>query len=460
MARLVVVGGGVSGLAAAWAARTAREKAGGSFEILLLERDREAGGKVRTVRRDGFLVETGPTSYLDDSLALDALVRDAGLAPRVLPASKAAAHRFLVLGGKLRELGPTPVKFFASGILSARGNLRLFAEPFIPRGGEETETLWAWAARRLGREAADRLVSPMALGVVAGDAKRLSAAATFPSIHALEREHGSLVRGMIAKMKAKKRARQAGERVTTGKLTSFDDGMQTLPRTLAAAPGIEVRCGAAVRSIRRDGNGALALDLGDGTLAAHAVIVATESDAAAELLRFLEPDVALRLAELQVPPIAVVALGFEASSLPDLPVGFGALIPRPEGIRHLGSLWDSHIFPNRAPGGRVLLRVMFGGAVDPGAADLGADELVALSLAELGRYLAVRGEPVFREVTRWPHAITQYDTRHVARRREIEERLARAPGVHLAGTALVGVGVPRAVEAGLAAGQSAARSLA
>jgi oxygen-dependent protoporphyrinogen oxidase len=458
MARLVIVGAGVSGLAAAWAARAASADSGASHEILVLERDAEAGGKARTVRRDGFLVETGPTSYLDDSLALDALIADAGLAEAKRAASASSAHRFLVFGGRLRELGGGP-KFFSSGILSAGGIARLFAEPFIPRGGREDETLWEFGARRLGREAADRLLAPMALGVVAGDAKLLSASASFPSIHALEREHGSLLRGMIAKGKAKRRDRAAGRPVTTGKLSSFADGMQSLPRALAAAAGVQVRTGVDVRAVRRGEGGALQLVLPDGVLAADALIVATESDAAAKLLAGVAPEVAARLAELQVPPLAVVALGFEAAALPDLPAGFGALIPRSEGLRHLGSLWDSHIFPGRAPTGRVLLRVMFGGSVDPTAPALDDESLLALALAELRRYLAVAATPVFTEIARWPSAISQYDRAHPQRRRDVEARLATLDDVFLAGTSLAGVGVPRAVEAGLAAGRAATTRL-
>lgn len=148
MPRLVVVGAGVSGLAAAWAARADAAKAGVPLEIVVLERDGTIGGKARTVRRDGFLVETGPTSYLDDSLALDALIADAGLAPHKLAASAPAAHRFLVMGGRLRELGPGPLQFFTSGILSPGAILRLLCEPLVPRGGREDETLLEWGSRR------------------------------------------------------------------------------------------------------------------------------------------------------------------------------------------------------------------------------------------------------------------------------------------------------------------------
>ena len=459
MARLVIIGAGVSGLSAAWAARGAFAAAGASHEILVLERGAEPGGKARTVRRDGFLVETGPTSYLDDSLALDALIAEAGLASAKLAASASSAHRFLVFGGRLRELGPGP-KFFTSGILSPAGIARLFAEPFVPRGRREDETLWEFGARRLGREAADRLLAPMALGVVAGDAKRLSAVATFPSIHALEREHGSLLRGMIAKGKAKRRDREAGRPVTTGKLSSFEDGMQSLPRALAAGKGIRVQSGADARAVQRDADGTLRIVLADAAIAADALVVATESDAAATLLSGLLPEVAARLAELEVPPLAVVALGFAAESLPDLPAGFGALLPRAEGLRHLGSLWDSHIFPGRAPAGRVLLRVMFGGAVDPAAPALDDAALLALALEELRRYLTIAGAPVFTEIARWPSAISQYDRAHPQRRRDVEARLAVVDDVFLAGTSLAGVGVPRAVEAGLAAGRAAAARLA
>jgi oxygen-dependent protoporphyrinogen oxidase len=234
--------------------------------------------------------------------------------------------------------------------------------------------------------------------------------------------------------------------------------MQALPDALAGTKGVDVRRGVEVRAIRSRPSG-FAVDADGEALDADAVVVATEADVASRLLAGVAPEAAARLAELSVPPIAVVALGFESAALPDLPAGFGALIPRPEGIRHLGSLWDSHIFPGRAPDGRILVRVMFGGAVDPEAPSLDDAALVAVALEELRRYVRVEGKPLFTEIARWERAITQYDADHPARRRDVEARIAQVPGLYLAGTSLVGVGVPRAVEAGLAAGREAGERL-
>ncbi len=266
--RLVVVGAGISGLAAAWAARQLAGKVDGGLEVLVLERADDVGGKARSLTRGDWLLEAGPGGFLGGRPEMERLIDGAGLRDALVPADAGAARRYLYRDGRMRRVVSNPIGFLLSGILSARGVARLLAEPFVPvRLDGVDESAWEFAARRLGPEVADRLVLPMTLGFFAGDAKRLSVAAAFPTTVALEREHGSVIRGMIARR----------GRTSSGALRSFRGGMQQLPRALVARGGFTVRCGAAVQAIVRSPAGWSVVVAGDAEpVPADAVILAGE----------------------------------------------------------------------------------------------------------------------------------------------------------------------------------------
>jgi oxygen-dependent protoporphyrinogen oxidase len=480
--RLVVVGGGISGLAAAHAAaehlgERARVPSGpDAVEIVVLEREAVVGGKARTAVDRGFTVETGPAGFLAPDPAIDRLVEAAGLAGDLLPADSAAARRFVVRGGRMRMVSAHPLRFVTSGILGPRAILRLLREPWVaPRAaGSGDESVWDFARRRLGSQAADRLVAPMVLGVFAGDAKRLSLHAAFPRLAALEAEHGSLMRGLLAQRKLAGSRREAGAREAAGgpaapaggpagpagRLTSFTAGIEALPRALAARVPAVVRCGVAVEAIERGPEGSLRLRLArGGSIEADAVVLACEAWAASGVLARLAPGLSALLGEISYPPVAVVALGFDAATARRVPRGFGVLVPRGEGYRALGVLWDSYIFPGRSPEGSVLVRAMLGGAVDREAGLADEASLLDWTRADLRRLLGIDAPPIFTHVHRWERAIPQYELGHGDRVRRIEAEAARQRGVFLAGNALHGVAFGKAAASGLAAGDAAAAHL-
>ena len=472
MKRLVIVGAGISGLCAAHeAARHAGEVPGG-LEIVVLEAGATVGGKARSIKRDGWLVETGPNGYLDNEPEFDELLVRAGIAREKIEANEAAARRYL-LHGKLREVKAHPLAFARSGIVGPAGLLRIMAEPFVPRATKErveAESIWDFTARRLGIEAADKLIAPMVLGVFAGDARQLSLSACFPKLAALERDHGSLIRGMMATRK--KRSRE--QRFATGpsgKLVSFRDGLQSVPMALSESDAFAVQCNAKVETIEavataddgaeRSPPRYRVFVRGEPTpIEANALIAAGEPFANADVVAQIAPDVAVALQQIATPAVAVVALGFPPPAAAHFPEGFGVLIPRDQGYRSLGCIWDSQLFPGRSPEGHTLVRAMLGGAVDDQVTGLDDDALVELVCDELARMLGLTSAPVFSEVRNWRRAIPQYDLEHPARVARIEASLEHTPGLFLAGNGLHGISFSRSAVTGIHQGRRATLWLA
>lgn len=452
MRRLVVIGGGISGLAAAWAARQAAARVDGGLEVLVLERARSVGGKANSVSRDGWLVEAGPSGFVSGRPEMERLIRAAGLDSERVLANPASARRFLFRAGRMRRIVPNPVGLLREGILGPRGVARLLAEPFVAkRRHPDDESLWAFAARRLGVEVADRMILPMALGIFAGDARRISLPAAFPRMAALEQKHGSLILGMIARR----------GRTSSGTLTSFRGGMQQLPRALAERGGFAVRCDAAVKALRRTRNGwNVAVDGDSEMIPADAVILAGEPWAMAPLLRPHNANLAAEFDAIQCPPVAVIALGFGATAVSRIPDGFGVLIARGEGFRMLGNLWETRLYQGRGPAGHVLVRAMYGGAVDPEAGALPAAELSTLARAEVARLYGIVDAPVFEHVAHVRRAIPQYEIGHLSRVARIDDAIAALPGLSITGNGLRGVAFADAASDGVRIGEAALLQLA
>lgn len=448
--RLIVVGGGIAGLAAARSAADRACERGLDLEVVLLEREAAVGGKAVTWSGDGWQVEGGPTAYLDNEPALDRLVKRAGLASSRLAADAAAANRFILWKGRMRPVAAHPVRLARSGLLSPWGFTRLLLEALVPprRYGRE-ETVWEFACRRLGCEAAERMIAPMTLGVFAGDARKLSLPAAFPRIAALEREYGSLVRGMI-----RRRGMGGGSGGPAGTLTSFAGGMQTLPNRLASGGEFAVRCRAEVAEVvPEDGAWRVAFAGSDPAESADAVVLAGEAWSVAPLVVGCAPSLASYLAGIDYPPVTVVALGFGQEGLRKIPRGFGVLVPRGEGLRMLGCLWDSYLFPGRSPEAHVQIRAMLGGAVDPAAGVFSEELAVEVVEREVAGLFGLEEPPGFRRVVRWPRAIPQYTLGHASRVEAIEREAAALPGLFLAGNYLYGISFGRAAASGVEAGE-------
>ena len=462
-ARVVVVGAGISGLAAARAAVETARDAGIPLDVVVLERDSEVGGKAKTVRRDGWLVESGPTGYLDAADVaplMRHLMQVAAVEASVVQASKEAALRYIARKGRARRVFADPFRMAWSGLMSPLGIARIAAEPFIAaKRDDDDESVFNFAARRIGREAAERLIAPMMLGVFAGDARKLSLPAALPRLRELERDHGSLVRGMLARRR-KKPDESGSASGPAGTLTSLRDGLQSLARGLARYGGFRVIENATVEGIARSGPRGWRVQVAGASEAveADALVLAGEAWSTAALLREHAPRAAETLSAINCPPVAVVALGYRGTrSDVHIPRGFGVLVPRGESIRMLGCLWDSQIFDGRAPANSVLVRAMLGGAVDPEAGALSDADAVACVREDMGRLLGVDAIPCFRHVVRWPAAIPQYELGHEKRVALVERETALLPSLFVAGNALHGVAFAKAATSGWTRGSEAAR---
>lgn len=437
--RTVVIGAGLSGLAAAYALRRRGE------DCVVLEASPRPGGVVRTERRGGFLLELGPNTVRPTREILG-LVGDLGLQGEAI-FTDPRAPRFIDFAGALHALPQSPRVLLATRLLSTRGKLRLLAEPFLRRANLPDESVRDFVARRLGEEAADRLAEPFVGGVFAGSAGALSVADAFPLLAGWEREHGSLFAGALA---ARRASRAAAAPPAPRGLLSFRDGLETLPRALGANLGAALRTDCTVETLRPAGRweiGAAGL-----TLEADRVILAAPAEAASRLVRPFAPEAARALDAIAHPPLAVLHLAWSEDA-PRRPLeGFGHLVVPAPSRRILGAVWSSSLFPGRAPAGRLLLTVFLGGGRDPDAFLLSDGELVAAAARDLGAEGLVRGAPEAVLVTRWPRAIPQYERGHAGRMAALAAAEERWPGLRLIGNYRGGVSVGDVVREGLASG--------
>jgi oxygen-dependent protoporphyrinogen oxidase len=436
--RVAIVGGGITGLAAA--AWLVHDHAVDDFVVL--EASDRPGGKVRTELEHGHTLESGPQGFLDNAPDTIELAGLSGLEGALVRADEGAADRFILRDGSLRKVATSPLAFMFSDILPLAGRLRLLGEPFARRRPNHDETVFDFARRRIGRRAAEVLVDAMVTGVFAGDSQKLSLAATFPRMATMEAEHGSLTRAMIAKMREARRAggKSGGPSGPGGTLTTFAGGMERLPQQLAGRLGDRLRLGNPVHEIRREA-GKFTLATGEGDFIADEVLLTVPAHSAAELLRQLAPKAVPALNAIPTAPIAVVMMAYEDARAFKRPVhGFGFLVPRGEDPSLLGTLYCHDIFRDQAPPGQLFLRVMVGGSRMPEAINLGDRELLAGVRNALARVLGADPEPDRIWIVRWDRGISQYTVGHHDRVNMAEEAAGSA-GIELAGSSYRGVSV-------------------
>ncbi|HEY6299007.1 MAG TPA: protoporphyrinogen oxidase [Candidatus Binatus sp.] len=453
----MIIGGGISGLAAAYRLRELAAAREFPLEVKLLERSARCGGALETIRRDGFVIETGADSFISEKRACAELAARLGLGAELIPTREIYRKTFVVRAGRLVEI-PAGFSLLApahlgpvlrSQLFSPLGKIRIAMEPYIAaRTSDDDESLDSFVTRRLGREVLDRVAQALAGGIYTADPKRLSMAATMPRFVEMERRHGSVVKGM----RAAENARAAQSSDVSGArwslFQSFKNGMATLPEALAARLGESIRKGADVVGMSRNGNGwRLALASAD-SIDADAVICAAPAYAAARIVAAIAPDTAKILGAISYASAATVNLTFRASDFDGPPRAFGFVVPASEHRRIIAGSFSSFKFEGRAPAGAILARAFVGGEMSRAMMSLSDDEMVAAVRDEFRALLGVSAAPGIAEVRRWPDSMPQYEVGHLARVAEIERVVAEIPSFAIAGAAYRGVGIPDCVRSG------------
>jgi oxygen-dependent protoporphyrinogen oxidase len=445
MKKVVIIGGGISGLTVAYVLRRRNE----DLDITVLEADGRPGGKIWSEQADGFLCERGPNGFLDNKPRTLELCDSLGIEP--VRSNENSKRRFIYVNRKLNPLPESPPAFIKSDLISVSGKLRLLFELIAPKGPPD-ETVADFILRRLGREALEKLIDPMTSGIYAGDPYKMSIKSCFPRIKELEQEYGSLIRALI-KIRKKKKAEMKGKEsagvsvAPGGTLTSFYDGAQTITDSIAGELGGIVRLGVSVRGVAKNGT-SYQVQTSDETIETDIVIAATPAYVSATMLRDLDRGLSDTLSTIPYPHVSVVCFGYKREKVKHPLDGFGFLIPYIEGRRILGNLWDSSIFPNRASEGHVLLRTMAGGSKFPEIGGLDDDKLVSLVFDELKPILRLTGEPDMLRTYRWDRAIPQYLIGHEGTLNTLDTILKRYPGLYLTGNAYRGIGINDCVENG------------
>jgi oxygen-dependent protoporphyrinogen oxidase len=437
----IVVGAGVAGLAAAL------ELQSGGCEVLVVDPSDRPGGVMRTDHVSGYVIERGPNTTQVKAPML-ALLRRYGLQDVLVRAEPESRRRFLYRGGELVPVPLSPLDFLRTPLLSRRAKLRMLAEPLRRRGSADGESVAEFASRRLGAEAVSALVGPFLTGVYAGDERELGASAVFGELVAFERRHGSIAMGALWSGLARGRPRGLSGTWSTS------EGLGPFARRLADRLREPPALGSRVTGLARDGRRwrvEMSGPMGDSSVSAQRVVLATPSLEAATLLRGVNGDAAAALERVVYAPIVGIPVGVHPRTASRGVEGFGFLVPRDEDLNLLGCLYMSRLFPGRAPEGRELLHCMLGGTRWPDAIHEPDDLLVKRVVDDLERGLGLTSEPAALAITRWPRAIPQPDRDHVSRIGWVRKVLRETPGLALAGSYLAGVSVADSLASGVAA---------
>ncbi|MFH1809815.1 MAG: protoporphyrinogen oxidase [Pseudomonadota bacterium] len=440
---VVVVGGGIAGLAAAWRLHCR------GIDVLVLESESEAGGNIRSAEVEGFRLERGPHNFMASAEDVFTLASEVEIDDEIVPTSAAAEARFIVRGGRLHQVPSGLWSGLTTGLLSFGAKLKLATEPFRLQRGQPDDTAKQFFDRRFGEEASRMLAGAFINGVYAGDPAILSAPAAFPLFWGFEQETGSMVRGMMRLQKSRAAARKAlGEQAPPRRsgLYSMRLGLGQLTGAIARKLGARVRTNHPVTGLQRTATG-WAVRVHNQIIDCRRLVLACPPPQAARLLTGIDDGMARSLREIPMAKVAMICLGYR-QRLGEVPDGYGFLAPRGEGCRLLGVLFPSRLFDGRTPKGGDLLAAFVGGMLDAEALELDDAALTRLVRDDLKKLLELDAEPSMVRVARYPAAIPQLVRGHLERVVELRQRARTLGSLWLAGNYLHGVGIKDAVRSG------------
>jgi len=438
---VIIIGGGISGLSTAFWLKQE------GIDTLLLERQSRAGGLIRSERVKGYLLDHAANCVFNYLPEVNYLCQNLGLGPEQILRQEEAKRRYLVKDGRPVQV-PMDIKgLLKTDLWSLKGKLRLMAEPFIPRGPEAAEESVAqFISRRFGQEIFERSIEPYVAGTLAGDADRACVKSTFSQFSSIEKEHGSILMGVI------KRKLKGVRTSCAARVFSFRDGMESLTKGLAADLGASLVSDACVEGIERAGTGwAVTADLSGRKerFKAASVIMATPAYESARLLKPFSVNLSTTLRGIDYSPMVAVFLGFKREMVDHPLDGIGCLFPKKEkGFDTLGSLWSSTFFAGRSPEGEVLFTNYLGGARNPAIFDKNDDDILSIALDDLRRVIGLKGEASFTRVVRHARGLPQYNLGHKMILEKIDKELGLVPGLHLTGNYLNGVSVRACIAQG------------
>lgn len=447
--RVIVVGGGITGLACAYRLRD-------SHDVTVLEASERVGGNITTVQKDGFVIDGGPDSWVASKPHATQLAKDVGLGDQLIGTRPETRRVYVAHKGQLRPLPeglvlgiPSRVMpMLKTALFSPLGKLRMGIEPLVPRRREtDDESVQDFFVRRLGREASERLAGPLLGGIFAGDPSKLSVRAAFPQLLEWENKYGSLVLAMRAANKHAKAANQGGPPKSA--FLSLRDGIATLPESVARALGDRVQMKTPVRSLRRDGDRwRVTLVSGEERLADR-VVLATPQCALLDIVRTLDAELAREVERIRIGSSATVFFAYRREQIAHALDAVGFIVPRIEKTRVIACTWVSSKWPNRAPDGCALIRAFFGGVGHEEILESSDAELVDIAREELPKLMgALDGEPLFTRVFRWNKASPQPEVGHLELMKRVHERLLLHPGLFIAGNGYDGNGIPDCIKQG------------
>lgn len=438
--QVAVIGAGVSGLATAYYL-TAQ-----GIETSVIEKSPRIGGTIESRRVDGFLVDYGPNSGLETTPLLGEMFDNLGTRSRLQYASSEAKNRYIVKKGRLHALPLGPGGLVRTPLFSGRAKLRLMREPFVrPGDPDHDESLADFVQRRLGREFLDYAINPFVSGVYAGVPEKLSVRSSFPKLYELEQNYGSLIKGAVKGLRARKQRRAHGEESRAkARMFSFAGGMQTMVNALAENVSDHIHIGTAPLCLERQRDGFtvhVRSAQGEWSLRCDAVVLAIPAYAYQGFEFAPELPITRQLEAIPYPPVSVVFFGYRRNPAKKPLDGFGFLVPECESRGTLGTIWNSTLFPERTPRGGVSLTTFVGGSRQPDNARLDEGALVDLVRGELKDLLGIAASPDVIEVRRWERAIPQYNVGHGEIMRSMDDFEKTTPGLFISGNFRGGVSI-------------------
>ena len=457
MPKIIIIGGGIAGLAAAVHLKSGAKAYDKTIDLLLLEKNNRTGGKFLTEKHDRFLIEAGPDSFLPEKVWSVNLARHLGLEQEMLPSNDQFKGTFIYSRNRLHSLPEgvmlmVPTSFWPmakSSLISWPGKIRMGMEVFVPKHKyPEDESLASFVTRRLGRECLEKIAEPLVAGIHTSNPDNMSVLATFPRFVDMERKSGSLIMGMIASMKNRPHATLSGPPPKPGapKMTyfmSFKNGMQTLSQACADYIGMDsIRTNASVKAIEPKNKGyAVVLESGE-TLEADHVIIASAAYDAAGMVKGFDATLAEQLNRIEWSSSSTVSIAFRKEDVKVPLNGFGFIVPKAEGRSINAATYSSIKWSNRGPDDHVLIRVFVGGGHHEELVhDLDDAGMVAMVKAELDVILGLKADAMFSRVYRWYKGMPKYTVGHLTRIAQLDRTLSVHPGLHLIGCSYKGIGI-------------------